>query len=181
MTTDVAAVAAQYAEALMQLAAESSVDKTVLEDLQRVSEVVRLTPEFGVILRHPGVKPSEKKQLLISTFSNKVHDLTLRLLELLSDRRRLDLVTHIAVEYERLWREKQNILSGTLYYAEKPDSRVISEIKARLHEKLGKTVELSEKEDKSLIGGYVLRIGDSIIDGSLKGRLQSIEKQLLSV
>ncbi|HEY9792637.1 MAG TPA: ATP synthase F1 subunit delta [Candidatus Obscuribacterales bacterium] len=181
MTRNVSAAATNYAEALMQLAAESSTDKTVLEDLQRVAEVIRLTPEFEVILRHPGIKPSEKKQLLISTFSNKINDLTLRLLELLSDRRRLDLVTPISVAYETLWREKQNILDGTLYYAEKPDSRILSEIKSRLKETLGKTLELKEKEDKSLIGGYVLRIGDQIIDGSLKGRLQSIEKQLLSV
>lgn len=181
MTANLDAAARQYAEAIMQLSAESSADKTVLTDLRAVREVIESNPEFGIVLKHPGIAPAEKKQLIISTFGGKVNELTLRLLELLTDRRRLNLLSHIAVQYEKIWREKQNIVDGTLFYAEKPEPRVIDEIKARLNKQLVKTVELSEKEDKSLLGGYVLRVGDQIIDGSLKGRLQEIEKQLLSV
>jgi F-type H+-transporting ATPase subunit delta len=181
MSSDLSHVAGQYADAVMQLAADAGSDKTVLENLRAVNQVVGATPDFGIVLRHPGVPPAEKKQLLISVFGGKVHELTLRLLELLADRRRLDLIPHIEREYERLWRERQNIVKGTLYFAERPDSHLLNEVKAKLQAKLGKTLELDEKEDKSLIGGYLLRLGDQIIDGSLKGRLQAIEKQLLSV
>jgi F-type H+-transporting ATPase subunit delta len=181
MTTDVSAVAGQYAKAIMQLAAESSADKTVLENLRSVKEVLHLNPDFATVLRHPAVSPAEKKQLIVSVFGGKVHELALRLLEMLADRRRLELIPHIEVECEKLWLERQNIAIGTLFYAEPPDARALAEIKERLQEKLGKTIELSEKEDKSLIGGFMLRVGDQIIDGSLKGRLQAIEKQLLSV
>jgi F-type H+-transporting ATPase subunit delta len=181
MRTDLSAVASHYADAIMQLSGESSADKTVMENLKAVKEVLRLNPEFATVLRHPAVSPTEKKQLIISIFGGKVHELTLRLLELLADRRRLELIPHIEVQYEKLWRARQNIATGTLFYAEAPDARVLSEIKTRLEKELKKTIELNEKEDKSLIGGYVLRVGDQIIDGSLKGRLQEIEKQLLSV
>jgi F-type H+-transporting ATPase subunit delta len=57
----------------------------------------------------------------------------------------------------------------------------IADIKARLTEHLGKKLELEVKVDSSLIGGVVLRLGDQVIDGSLKGKLQSIERALLSV
>jgi F-type H+-transporting ATPase subunit delta len=133
-------------------------------------------------LRHPSVNPAEKKKLVISIFGGgKVHDVTLRLLELLTDRRRLELLPYIEREYERLWNEKQNIVTGTLTYAERPDDKTLRDIKEKLQKQLGKTIELKEREDKSLIGGYVLQLGDQVIDGSLKGRLQQIEKALLSV
>jgi F-type H+-transporting ATPase subunit delta len=165
----------------MQLAAESSADKTVLDDLKGVNQVVSSTSELEVVLRHPAVNATEKKQLIISIFGGKVHELTLRLLEMLTERRRLELLPYIERHAQDIWRGKQNIVAGTLVYAEKPDSKTLQEIKDKLQKQLGKTLELSEKEDKSLIGGYLLQIGDQVIDGSLKGRLQQIEKALLSV
>jgi F-type H+-transporting ATPase subunit delta len=181
MTTQGSKVASQYANALLQLSSEAGTDKKVFDDLRLISQVLKANPEFTVVMRHPAVKPAEKKQLMISTFSGKVQELTLRILEMLCDRRRLEVMHDLESEYEKLWRKRQNILTGTLFYAEKPDSRVMTDITNRLEKQFGKTVELTEQEDKSLIGGYLLRVGDQIIDGSLKGRLQSIEKQLLSV
>lgn len=181
MRTDLAAVASQYASAIMQLASESSADKNVLEDLKAITQVVSQNADLEIVLRHPAVNPSEKKQLVVSIFGGKVHELTLRLLEMLTDRRRLELIPYIQSEYEKLWRLKQNIVAGTLVYAEKPDNKTLQEIKEKLSRQIGKKLELDEKEDKSLIGGYVLQLGDKVIDGSLKGRLQSIEKALLSV
>jgi F-type H+-transporting ATPase subunit delta len=181
MSTGLSTVAAHYADAIMQLASDSGVDKTVLEDLKSVKQVVSQTHDFQVVLRHPGVPPQEKKQLIKFVFGGKVHELTLRLLELLADKRRLELIPHIESSYQDLWRKKQNIVAGTLLYAERPENKILDEIKAKLEKKLGKTLELDEKEDKTLIGGYVLRLGDQLIDGSLKGRLQAIEKALLSV
>lgn len=181
MSTQRHAAASQYANAVMELAIDAGADKVVMEDLKSVKQVVGQTPDFDIVLQHPGVPPQEKKQLIISIFGGKVNDLTLRLLELLADRRRLELIPYIETEYLKLWRAKQNIVAGTLVYAERPDARVLSEIKSKLQTKLGKTLELDEKEDKSLIGGFVLKLGDQLIDGSLKGRLQSIEKSLLSV
>lgn len=181
MSTGNSAIAAHYAESVMQLAIDAGADKAVLEDLKSVTQVVSQTPDFRVVLQHPGVPPQEKKQLVISIFGGKVHDLTLRLLELLADKRRLVLIPNIEEEYLKLWRQKQNIVAGTLVYAERPEPKVIEDIKNKLQQKLGKTLELTESEDKNLIGGFVLKMGDQVIDGSLKGRLQAIEKALLSV
>jgi F-type H+-transporting ATPase subunit delta len=181
MRTDLVAVAAPYAEAIMQLAADSGADKTVLDNLRTVNQVIGATSELEVVLKHPAVNAQEKKQLVIHIFGGKVHELTLRLLEMLTDRRRLELLPYIEKEAANLWRKKQNIVAGTLFYAEKPDATTLQEIKDKLQKHLGKTLELSETEDKSLIGGFMLQIGDQVIDGSLKGRLQQIEKALLAV
>lgn len=181
MTTANSAVANQYSRAIMQLATEAGADKTLLDNLKDVTVVITANRELELVLKHPGVQPAEKKQLIISIFGGKVHDLTLRLMEMLADRRRLELIPQIEKRCQELWREKQNIVKGTLYYAEKPDAKMLAEIKTKLAKQLGKQLELDEQEDKTLIGGYVLRVGDQVIDGSLKGRLQQIEKELLSV
>jgi len=181
MKTEHSAVAAQYANAVIQLAEKERVEQKLQDDLHLINEAVSSSSEFDLVLRHPGFTPAQKKELIVKLFSGKVHDLTLRLLELLVDRRRLELLPYIEAEFLKLWREKRGLVLGTLTYAEKPDSKTLNEIKERLAKQLGKTIELNEKEDKSLIGGYVLRIGDQVIDGSVKGRLQTIEKSLMSV
>lgn len=181
MKSEHSLAAAQYANATIELAAKQKAEKNVLDDLTLINQVISQSRDFEIVLEHPGIKPDEKKKLIVSLFGTKLNDLTQRLIEMLCDRRRLELLFAIEHEYRKLWLEKQNIVVGTLVYAEKPDSRLLADIKRKLGEKLGKTVELEEKEDKTLIGGFLLQVGDQVIDGSLKGRLQSIEKSLLSV
>jgi F-type H+-transporting ATPase subunit delta len=181
MTANHSVVAEHYADAVMQLAANTGADKEVLDNLKAINEVITATPDFEVLLKHPAVAAQDKKNLIKKVFGGRIHELTLRLLELLTDRRRMEILGAIETEYEELWQARHNIVAGTLAYADKPDARMTEQVKGLLQKKLGKTIELTELEDKTLIGGYVLRLADQVIDGSLKGRLQAIEKQLLSV
>lgn len=181
MKTELASIAAQWASAIFELAVENGSEKAVLDNLKSINALIANSKQLESVLRHPSVPASEKKELLNELLQGKINILSRHLLGLLCDRRRLPLLPHIESQYVCLWNDKQNIAVGTLTFAEKADTRVLSEIKSALAQKLGKTLELEEKEDKSLIGGYVLRIGDQVIDGSLKGRLQTIEKSLLSV
>jgi F-type H+-transporting ATPase subunit delta len=182
MNKDQSAVAAKYAEAIMQLAKKEHCEQALLDDLTLVNQVVAAMPELNVVLSHPAVSPADKKQLIATAFSGKVNDLTQRLMGLLADRRRLELAPSIEHEYKRLWRESQNIVTATLTFVERPGATDMAVIRAKVKQLVGgKEVELEEKEDKSLIGGFTLRIGDQILDGSLKGRLAKVEKALLSV
>jgi F-type H+-transporting ATPase subunit delta len=179
-----ASVAAQYAEAALSFA-EDSEDKTtpvkVLNDLAGIKEVFGQTPELDMVLRNPSIPSADKKNLLIKTFQGKIHEVTLRLVELLVDRRRLDLIDSVESKFRDLVRERQNIVSASLTSSQELTQGEIADIKARLTEHLGKKLELDVKIDKSLLGGVVLRLGDQVIDGSLKGKLATLEKQLLSV
>ncbi len=181
MKTELAKVAAQYAVAVFDLAVDDDAEKAILDNLKSINAVIANSRQLEVVLKHPSVPANEKKEILDELFQGKLNILSRHLLGLLCDRRRLELLPLIEVEYLRLWNVRRNIVTGTLTFAEQPDTKMFSEIKATLSQKLGKTLELEEREDKSLIGGYVLKIGDQVIDGSLKGRLQTIEKSLLSV
>jgi len=183
MKGELAAVAAQYAEAVLELAekAGSGTDEKVLADLKGINEVLDLTPDLVIILNHPAVEPEKKTELLLKTFEGKITDVTQRLLRLLSERRRLDTLKQLEEKYAQILRERKNIVSAKLTSSKELSQSEIADIKARLTEHLGKKLELEVTVDKSLLGGVVLRLGDQVIDGSLKGKLAVIEKELTAV
>lgn len=120
-------------------------------------------------------------KIVIDLFSGRCQDLTLRLLELLIDKRRIILVPAIEREYHKLLNKRKNIVSASLICADKLSDSAIADIKARIAEHVGSHLELEVKVDPSLLGGVVLKLGDQVVDGSLKGKLASMERMLLSV
>lgn len=183
MKVEQSGVASQYAQAILELAEKESggADERVLTEIQLVSQVLSDNEELVLVLNHPSVGPLEKKELLVRLFKAQVSDLTMRLLELLNDKRRLTILPHLVGQYKELLRQRQNVAVANLTCSEQLSSDAIANIKARLTEHLGKKLELEVKVDPTLLGGVVLRLGDQEIDGSLRGRLKAIERTLLSV
>ncbi|MBZ0185303.1 MAG: ATP synthase F1 subunit delta [Candidatus Obscuribacterales bacterium] len=190
MKGDLQGVACQYAEAMLELVEESAKSESeseleklerILNDLQAISELFKSNPDLAIILNHPFLSPHDKKEFLVKTFEGKAEDLTLRLFRLLADRRRLEILPELHEPFARLLREKKNIVSAQLYCSRSLNASQLADIKARLSEHLGKKLELDVQVDESLIAGLLLRLGDQVMDGSLKGQLASIEKTLLSV
>ena len=184
MKTERSMVAAKYAEAVRDLAFKEGGDSladTVLVDLKLVNDVITSYPTFQQILDHPSITAEDKRAAIVKAFSGKVSDLSLRLFELLLDKRRLNLLPFIEKQYHELLNEHKRILSANLISAEPINEKAVADIKARLTEHLGKKLELAVEVDPSLIGGLVLRLGDQVLDGSLKGKLRNLERTLLSV
>jgi len=183
--TEYETIANHYAEAVLELALEqkneAGLEETIAKDLFLVSQTITDTPDLRLILQHPSVPGPEKKNMLLLLFRTKVNDLTLRLVELLTDKRRLDLLPHISGTYKNLLNARKQIVTAKLTSADKLNDKALADIKARLTEHLGKKLELDVAVDPVLIGGFVLRLGDQVIDGSLRGKLRAIEKTLLSV
>ena len=185
MNTELEGAGAQYAQAILELATKSGapagLESTVEADLTGINQVVAKTPDLKLILEHPAVSAEKKKALIVSAFKSSVDDLTMRLLELLADKRRMDLLPAIEKKYKALLNARKNIVAASLTCSEKLQDSAIANIKARLTEHLGKRLELDVKVDPSLIAGVVLRLGDQVIDGSVKTKLRELEKVLLSV
>jgi len=187
MNGDLAQVASQYAEALLELAEGSGSGnylerlETIHRDLKAIAEVYNSNHDLSLVLNHPSLSTQDKKDLLLKTFGGKVDELTERLLRLLADRRRLEVLPDLEKPFAELLRRRKNIVSAQLTCSQKLSDKEVADIKARLSEHLGKKLELDVEVDESLIGGLVLRLGDQVIDGSIKGRLSIIEKTLLSV
>lgn len=176
-------VAERYAKAVLQLAqsAGGDLDEKVLADISAVNKVIGETSDLSTVLAHPGITGVEKKKMIVEMFKKHVQESTLRLLELLIDKRRFELLPLIESEYRNLLFASKNIVTATLTSAEQLDDATVAGIKKKIGDKLGKKLELDVQVDKALMGGAVLRVGDQVIDGSLLGKLQSLEKVLVSV
>ncbi|MBK9617891.1 MAG: ATP synthase F1 subunit delta [Candidatus Obscuribacter sp.] len=181
MNTELQGIAVNYSEAVMELAQAAHIEEKVLTELKAINEVVASDRDMTIVLSHPSISASDKKKFLNSLFQGKLSELSENLLNLLADKRRLDLLPFIESGYRTLLNKNKNILAASLSCSEPLAESSIANIKSQLTEHLGKKLELDVKVDPSLIGGVVLKIGDQVIDGSLKGKLKSIEKALLSV
>jgi F-type H+-transporting ATPase subunit delta len=175
-------VGERYARALIELALTNElVANSVADDLKVINETINSNDDLKNSLNHPSYSANQKRALLKEIFMGQVQELTLRLLDLLVNRRRLDLLSAIEHSYRKLLNEKRNVVIAQLISSDPLSENNLADIKARLNEFLGKNLSLETIIDPSLIAGFVLRIGDQVIDGSLKGRLNNIEKVLLSV
>ncbi len=181
MNTELQGIAGAYAEAVLDLAAKNQEEETVLKELQLINVVFASDKDMQIVINHPAIRANQKKEVLKTVFSGKISILTDNLINLLADKRRLDLLPFIESGYRELLNQRKNIVSATLTCSEPMADNNVANIKAQLTEHLGKRLELEVKVDPSLIGGVVLRLGDQVIDGSLKGRLKALEKSLMNV
>jgi F-type H+-transporting ATPase subunit delta len=187
MKGELEAVAAQYAEAALELAEKAdgansfATSERVLADLIGINEVIEKNPDLATVLNHPAVEAPKKLELMLKVFEGKLSDITERLLRLVSDRGRLDILKSLEEKFAQFLRERKNIVGAKLTSSKELTASEIADIKARLTEHLGKKLELEVIIDKSLLGGVILRLGDQVIDGSLKGKLAVVEKELLAV
>ncbi len=181
MNTELQGIASAYAEAVLDLAAKNAEEDKVLSELQLINVVFASDKDMHVVINHPAIRANQKKEVLKTVFGGKISILTDNLINLLADKRRLDLLPFIESGYRELLNQRKNIVSALLTCSEPMADNNIANIKAQLTEHLGKRLELEVKVDPSLIGGVVLRLGDQVIDGSLKGRLKALEKTLMNV
>lgn len=183
MNTELQGVSSRYAEAVIELAEQQGPEAAdlVLAELHAINQVMGSDRDTTVIINHPSIPPEQKKAFLNSLFGGKLSDVSDRLINLLADKRRLDILPFIESNYQRLLNERKNVVSADLVCSEQLADDSIANIKAQLTEHLGKKLDLNVSVDQSLIGGVVLKLGDQVIDGSLRGRLNQIEKTLLAV
>jgi F-type H+-transporting ATPase subunit delta len=99
-------------------------------------------------------------------------------LETLVERHRMPALFRIRAQYERLWDEAHKVLPVSVTSAVSLDEAVLDEIGERIGEQTGQRVELSAAADPEILGGIVVRVGNSILDASLRSRLEQLRKQL---
>src|SRR5207249_1943731 len=164
---------------LFETARKAGTTERVETDLETLDALLRTTPALLRVLRAPTIGRTQKKELARRLFESQVSDLTLRFLFLLIDKRREGTLPEVNRAFRALSYAAQNRLQVTATVA----ARLTAEERARLADTLsrrtGKTIELAEEVDPELIGGVVVRLGDTIIDGSIAGQLRRLRQQLL--
>ena len=170
-------LATRYGRALFLAAVAENEEDRVLRE---IAEAHRLStePALGAFLRNPRVSSADKKKRLESALGGKASALTARFLGLLIDKKRFALLSLMAAGLTRFIAEKKNTARAVVRTARALPAEAAEVLRQRLKDFSGKTVELDVKEDPELIGGVVVRLGDWVLDGSLRGRLQRMKEAL---
>ncbi|MCE5314568.1 MAG: F0F1 ATP synthase subunit delta [Armatimonadota bacterium] len=170
----------RYASALFGAASKTGVVDRVESDLGLVSYVFESSPRLAESVESPLVPSSRKRDILSDIFRDKVHEVTLSYLSLLVDKRREAAILQTEGEYIQLANAARGIVAVKVTSAVKLSEGEEASLTAKLAEMTGKTVYLEKLVDASLIGGVIVRIGDRVIDGSIKGQLAALRDKMLS-
>jgi F-type H+-transporting ATPase subunit delta len=134
-------------------------------------------PDIAEFFRDPKVSREEKVETVGHTFqSMRPH--VVNLVRILAARDRVHLLPSIVQEFVALDREARGILEARVTVARPIDSREQEEVRRRLEQVTGKTVEIHTDVDPSILGGIVVRMGDKLIDASVAGRLQRLRQEM---
>jgi len=174
-----AAVANRYAYALFQLAKEKQLLERLEEELRVVREVVSGNAEFNTVLKSPKVSKQEKEKLIRKAFST-ANPYVLNTLLILIDRHREDEIALVADQFIALANDEKGIAEATVVSTRLLTEEESKALSSTFAAKVGKkSLRIENKVDSNLLGGIRVRIGNRIFDGSLKGKLERLERQLL--
>jgi F-type H+-transporting ATPase subunit delta len=171
-------ISVRYARAIFQSALEKKILDKVNEDMIFISEVCK-TPEMKEFLGSPIITPSKKEAILHKMFDNNVEKITLSLIDLIVKNGREGFIPAIAREFMHETKKFKGITESVLTTAVKVDEGVKKQITDLIAGVFKTKVELKEIIDPEIVGGFILQIDDSYIDGSVRNKLRKIKKELI--
>lgn len=174
-------VARRYAEAFFSIAQDHSKIDQYQQELELVVDAIKGSDILREYLDHLLIPAKEKKENITKLFGDKVSQITLNFLLMVIDKRREAYIEAIVEEYKELADISRNIAKADLISAQEVSEDELNTLAQKLSASTGKTVQLKQVIDPSLIGGVKLRIGDQIIDGTVAKKLEMLKTQLLQV
>ena len=173
-------VAKRYAKALFELAEERNVLEKVHTDLQAIAETVKNSEDLQNLLVNPLVNEADKMNVLARIFSDRFESLTRQFLELVAEKRRLSVLLEIITKFYRMMLEHNNQIEGQLISAVDLEERQVEEIGKQIEQITGKKVMLNRQIEPSIIGGFVVKVEDVVIDNSIRSQLNRLREQLIA-
>jgi len=168
----------RYAQAVFEIAVENDSIEQWTEDLFRLSIAVE-NLEFISLLDAPQIPSSIKTQTIRDVLGDSVDVLSINLLAVLGARNLTHLLPTINDEFGRLLDEHHGIARGELISAVPLNDKQIEKTNKILDDLIGRPVRLTASVDTEIIGGIVGRVGDRVVDGSVRGQLQSMRKTVV--
>jgi F-type H+-transporting ATPase subunit delta len=170
-------IAQVYSRALFEVAQESGKLDVVREQLGQFADALEGNRDLAVFFFSPYFSTDEKKDGLQKAVEG-ADGTFVNFLETLLERHRMPAIYRIRAEYERLWDEENKLLPVEVTSAIDLDEATVKSIGDRIGEQTGQRVELTSKVDPEILGGIVLRVGNQILDASIKHRLDQLRKHV---
>ena len=168
--------AIRYAKAILDLAVENKATDAVEKDMRSIVETVGDSSELREMLASPVIKGSDKKQALSSIFSGG-HAISEGLIGMLVDNKRVSLLNEVAEKYiilnEQLKGEGVAFVTTAVPLTADLEKKILKQVESMT----GNKVVLENKIDESIVGGFILRVGDLQYDASISNKLNNLKRE----
>lgn len=169
--------AIRYAKAILQKANENNTQAVVFGDMQSVYTTIEDSRELQAVLQSPVIKANDKKQALLKIFSGQ-SEITHSLINVLVDNKRTSLLSNVAKSYIDLYNEEQGVKVATVITAIPLSSELESKVMEKVKELTGsEKVTLKNEIDPTIIGGFVLRVGDIQYNASIANQFGNLKRE----
>jgi ATP synthase F1 delta subunit len=170
-------IASVYARSLFEVAKEHDKLDVVREQLGEIADAISKDRELQLFFFSPYFSTEEKKEGLAKVIEG-AEPAVLNFLELLVEKHRTPALFRIRTAYDELWEHENKLLPVTITSAVELDDEIARRIGDQIGEQTGQRVELTKTVDPDIIGGLVLRVGNSILDASIRNRLDNLRKNV---
>jgi ATP synthase F1 delta subunit len=170
-------IAEVYARALFQAANENDVLDRVHDELGEVADALEENDDLQMFFFSPYFSAQEKEDAVDKVVSG-ADERTVNFLKLLAERHRMPVLFRIRRDFDELWAEEKKLLSVSVTSAVELEDKLVKDIGKRIEEQTGRDVELSSKVDPYVLGGLVVRVGNMVLDASVRNRLEKLRKQV---
>jgi F-type H+-transporting ATPase subunit delta len=170
-------IADVYARALFEVAEERDLLDPIHDELTQFSDALSESRQLQTFFFSPYFSTEEKKAALKKAVTG-ADPAFMNFLEALIERHRMPAIFRIKARYQDMWEDARDLLPVQLTSAIELDSSTVASIGDRIGEQTKRTVELKSNVDPDILGGIVLRVGNVILDASIRNRLEQLRKQV---
>lgn len=171
-------IARRYARALYEEAQRHSTTDSVNEDVDLVRETLENSRELRLFFQSPIVSREKKEAVVRELFGERVSDLTLQFLEQLIEKKRETVFPEIALAFQDLRDHELGVVRASARVATPLSEADKQHLVSALERLTGKSVRLSVEQHAELMGGLVIRVGDTVYDGSVRNQLANLREQM---
>ena len=169
--------AIRYAKAILDMANSKSAANEVSQDMTLIATTIKGNLELNTFIQNPTIKVEVKESALLEVFTS-VNNVTKGLFHLLLENKRFEILESIALEYNKLFDEANGIEVAKVTTAIAMTPELEAKVLAKIKEFSNKKVTIENIVDASIIGGFILRIGDKQYNASVANRLQVLKREL---
>lgn len=169
--------ALRYAKATLNLAKEKKMAEEVNKDMILIRDTLEENHDLEIMLKSPVIKSASKRSVLIEIFKKEISDITKGLIDVLIENKRLSLLPLVAKEYIVIFDFMKGVEVAQITTAVPLTKELEKKILKRIQESIDADVSLVNVVDPSIIGGFVLRVGDKEYDSSVSYRLTDLLSQ----
>lgn len=173
-------VASRYAKSIFELALENNSSDKIQNDMVLIADTFENSKELLNLVKNPIIHASKKSEIFKSIFNGKIEAMSLAFIELIIKNSREVILPQITISYQELYKKHNNIVDVIIISAIPLTSEVKNKILSKLKIKYQGTLEIIEKIDTSILGGFIVKIDGKQIDASVSSQLTNLKNVLLN-